>query len=70
MSNSLTMQAVVLDSFSTPPVLRTIARPRPGANEALVRIVASGVNPLDTKILAGKAPHAERGVRIGSQESG
>jgi NADPH:quinone reductase-like Zn-dependent oxidoreductase len=52
------MQAVVLDSFSVPTVLRTIARPKAGANEVLVRIVASGVNPLDTKILVGKAPHA------------
>lgn len=59
MSDSLTMQAVVLDNFTTPPVLRSIARPTPGQNEVLVRIVASGVNPLDTKIMVGKAPHAQ-----------
>jgi NADPH:quinone reductase-like Zn-dependent oxidoreductase len=33
-------------------------RPTPGANQVLVRISASGVNPLDTKIRAGKASHA------------
>lgn len=31
-----------------------------GANQVLVRIAASGVNPLDTKIRAGKAEHAKQ----------
>jgi NADPH:quinone reductase-like Zn-dependent oxidoreductase len=31
-----------------------------GAGEVLVRIAASGVNPLDTKIRAGKAEHAKQ----------
>ena len=35
-----------------------IARPAPAAGEVLVRIHASGVNPLDTKIRAGAAAHA------------
>jgi NADPH:quinone reductase-like Zn-dependent oxidoreductase len=35
-------------------------RPTPQRGEALVRIAASGVNPLDTKIRAGKAAHAEQ----------
>ncbi len=34
------------------------ARRSPGPREALVRIAASGVNPLDAKIRAGIAPHA------------
>lgn len=33
-------------------------RPSPGPGEVLVRIHASGVNPLDSKIRAGEAPHA------------
>ena len=37
-----------------------MARPRPGTNQALVRIHASGVNPLDTKLRAGKAAHARQ----------
>jgi len=35
-------------------------RPRPGDRQVLVRIAASGVNPLDTKIRAGKAAHARQ----------
>lgn len=35
-------------------------RPTPGSNQVLVRIAASGVNPLDTKIRAGKAGHAQQ----------
>src|SRR5262249_23145089 len=34
----------------------------PGAGEVLVRIRASGVNPLDTKIRAGHAPHARHAL--------
>jgi len=37
-----------------------IARPEPKAKDVLVRIWASGVNPLDTKIRAGKAAHARQ----------
>ena len=37
-----------------------VARPVPGANQVLVRIAVSGVNPLDTKIRAGKAGHAKQ----------
>lgn len=36
------------------------ARQSPGAREVLVRIAASGVNPLDTKIRAGIAAHARQ----------
>jgi len=36
------------------------ARLVPGPGEVLVRIAASGVNPLDTKIRAGKAAHAKQ----------
>src|ERR1700758_3077944 len=34
--------------------------PTPTANHVLVRIAASGVNPLDTKIRAAKAAHAKQ----------
>ena len=37
-----------------------IAKPEPGPGQALVRICASGVNPLDTKIRAGQADHAKQ----------
>jgi NADPH:quinone reductase len=53
-----TMRAVVLEEFGGPLILSEIAKPTPGPGQVLVRIAASGVNPLDTKIRAGKAGHA------------
>jgi NADPH:quinone reductase-like Zn-dependent oxidoreductase len=58
MTTPNTMQAVVLQSFGEPMVLADVARPSAGPGQVLVRIKASGVNPLDTKIAAGKADHA------------
>jgi NADPH:quinone reductase-like Zn-dependent oxidoreductase len=52
------MKAVVLDQFGAEPVLRSVARAFPAHGEVLVRVEASGVNPLDTKIAAGAAAHA------------
>jgi NADPH:quinone reductase-like Zn-dependent oxidoreductase len=52
------MQAVILDGAKGTFRLTSIARPKPAAREVLVRIKASGVNPLDTKIRAGAAAHA------------
>src|ERR1700677_3114884 len=37
-----------------------LPRPIPAAGQVLVRVHASGVNPLDTKIRAGKAAHAQQ----------
>ncbi|WP_369226795.1 zinc-dependent alcohol dehydrogenase family protein [Streptomyces sp. R39] len=54
------MRAVVLREFDTPLVLSEIDKPVAGPGQVLVRIEASGVNPLDTKIRAGKAAHARR----------
>jgi NADPH2:quinone reductase len=52
------MRAALLETRGAPFRIATIARPAPGPGEALVRIVASGVNPLDLKIHAGEADHA------------
>jgi NADPH:quinone reductase-like Zn-dependent oxidoreductase len=58
MKSPTTMKAVVLTSYNEPMVLTDVARPAAGPGQVLVRIAASGVNPLDTKIAAGKADHA------------
>ncbi|MGY5035423.1 zinc-dependent alcohol dehydrogenase family protein [Streptomyces sp. 900116325] len=52
------MRAMVLEEFGGPLRLREIDRPVPGPGQVLVRVHASGVNPLDTKIRAGQAAHA------------
>lgn len=52
------MQAAVLESHGAPFRLATVARPVPQAGQVLVRIMASGINPLDLKIRAGAAEHA------------
>ena len=53
------MQAVVLNTFGAPLAVQQIERPTAGPGQVLVRVCASGVNPLDTKIAAGKADHAQ-----------
>jgi NADPH2:quinone reductase len=46
------MRAMVITRFGGPEVfeLRQIERPQPGPGEVLVRVVASGTNPVDAKI--------------------
>jgi NADPH:quinone reductase-like Zn-dependent oxidoreductase len=53
------MRAVILDQAGQAFRLAEVARPVAGAGEVLVRIEASGVNPLDAKIRAGAAGHAK-----------
>jgi NADPH:quinone reductase len=55
---SSTMQALVLELHNAPFTLKEVTRPTAHAGQVLVRIKASGVNPLDTKIRTGNAPHA------------
>ncbi|MER9586586.1 zinc-dependent alcohol dehydrogenase family protein [Mesorhizobium sp. M0276] len=54
-----TVNALILDQFKQPFRLSEVTRPVPGDGEVLVRVRASGVNPLDTKIRAGAAAHAK-----------
>ena len=46
MSHIPTMQAALLEAHGVPFRLATIARPAPGHGEVLVRVAASGMNPL------------------------
>lgn len=59
MTVNTTMQAVLLNAPAAPLQIAEIARPVAGAGQVLVRICASGLNPLDAKIRAGKAGHAQ-----------
>jgi NADPH:quinone reductase len=54
----MSMQALVLSQYKGPLELTTMSVPEPASGEVLVRIKASGLNPLDTKIRAGAAAHA------------
>jgi NADPH:quinone reductase len=53
-----TMRTLWVDAPNAPFQQKQIPIPTPGSGEVLVRILASGVNPLDTKIRAGAAAHA------------
>jgi NADPH2:quinone reductase len=52
------MKAAVLVSYDMDFRVTDLLRPQPGRGEVLVRIAASGVNTLDTKISDGAAAHA------------
>ena len=58
MTTQSTMRAAVLEAHNAPLRLSTIATPEIGPRDVLVRVRASGINPLDTKIHAGTAAHA------------
>jgi NADPH:quinone reductase-like Zn-dependent oxidoreductase len=47
------VQAVALTAFATPPTVTDLPEPTPAANEVLVRVHASSVNPVDNGIAAG-----------------
>jgi NADPH2:quinone reductase len=52
------MKALVLTTHGTPLQVSSIEFPEPAPGQVLVRIKASGVNPLDLKIMKGQAAHA------------
>ena len=54
------LKAYVVEHAGGPFTETDLPRPEPEATQVLVRVHASGVNPLDTKIRAGKAGHAHQ----------
>jgi NADPH:quinone reductase-like Zn-dependent oxidoreductase len=56
------MQAVLADAPGAKLRLARVAVPRPGPGEVLLRVAASAVNPLDTKIRAGAGAHARQAL--------
>lgn len=59
MAHLSAMNAAEIEAFDGPFLLREIARPIVTEGQVLVRIHASGTNPLDTKIRSGTAAHAQ-----------
>lgn len=53
------MKALVLEQFNTPYLLKEAKTPEAATGQILVKIAASGVNPLDLKIKVGQAAHAQ-----------
>ncbi|WP_210086706.1 zinc-dependent alcohol dehydrogenase family protein [Mycobacterium sp. OAE908] len=53
------MKAAVLTEFGSSLQILEMEVPSPGRGQVLVRVTASGVNPLDTKIRRGQAAHAQ-----------
>ena len=60
MSPDRTMQAALLEAHAVPFRLVTVPRPTADAGQVLIKIAASGVNPLDLKIREGVADHARQ----------
>jgi NADPH2:quinone reductase len=56
----ISMRALVLNSYNASFEQTAIRRPEPAPGQVLVRIKASGVNPLDIKIRRGEAAHAKQ----------
>ena len=54
------MKAYLIDSAGAAFRAAEMPQPQPAANQVLIRIRASGVNSLDTKIRAGQAAHAKQ----------
>lgn len=55
-----TMRAAIAETHNAPFRVTATARPQPSAGYVLVRVKASAVNPLDTKIHAGEGAHARQ----------
>ncbi|MCK0174254.1 zinc-dependent alcohol dehydrogenase family protein [Mycolicibacterium sp. F2034L] len=53
------MRAAVLTAYNSPLQIHELPDPTPGPEEVVVRVEASAVNPLDTKIRRGEGAHAK-----------
>src|SRR5437588_881169 len=55
-TGTASMKAMIVREYGPPEVLKLedVPRPVPKKNEILVRVIASGVNPVDTLIVSGK----------------
>jgi NADPH:quinone reductase-like Zn-dependent oxidoreductase len=60
--NKNIMKAMVLESYGAAFKLKELPVPAPGKGQVLVKIIASGINPLDIKIKSGSGKHAKQEV--------
>ena len=60
MSTQHSMQALQITEANASFQRAELAIPQPGAGQVLVKVAASGINPLDLKIRAGQAGHAKQ----------
>jgi NADPH2:quinone reductase len=56
------MRALILNDFNGPLELTDLPRPTPTEGQVLIHVQACGLNPLDTKIRGGAAPHAKHPI--------
>ena len=67
------MRAMVTPQFGGTDLFeeRDVERPRPGAGEVLVRVIAAGTNPVDAKLRAnGRSAGLEAPIVLGADISG
>jgi NADPH:quinone reductase len=66
------MRAMVIPEFGPPSLFeeRDIEKPQAGPGEVLIKIIASGTNPVDAKIRSGAIPAVEPPTILGSDVSG
>lgn len=62
MNTQMTMQALQVPGANEPFIRTQLPVPQPAAGQVLVKVLASGVNPLDLKIRAGAAAHAKQAL--------
>ena len=56
------MKAIVVNEFGAPEVMKLedVATPSPGSTQVLVKVMAAGVNPVDTYIRSGNHAQAPK----------
>jgi NADPH2:quinone reductase len=53
------MKVLILNQFNTPFELTDLPKPQITSQQVLIKVVASGVNPIDLQIKAGMVPFAQ-----------
>src|SRR4051812_33716820 len=56
------MKAIIVRQYGEPSVMKVeeVPTPEPSGTQVLVKIIAAGVNPVDTYLRTGKHAHAPR----------